>query len=112
MVPEVDDVVADDEFQRQFASIGPAPDVWKSVRVDVADQRNQVVVGRLPQVYDLAPGLILVALQADPVVLFVPRQIDGRIELQADKSLMIIRGRIDQVSEDLFFRPLAGRWTF
>ena len=91
MVPEVDDVVAHDEFQRQLTSVRPAPDVWKSVRVDVSDQRNQVVVRRLPQVDDLAPGLILVALHADPVVLFVPRQIDGRIELQANKSLMIIR---------------------
>ena len=60
-----------------------------------------------PQRNDLGPRCLLIAVQAYPVVLVVSRQADLARELQANETLMVVGGGVDEMAEDFFLRPLA-----
>src|SRR5215475_10381733 len=48
-------------------------------------------------------------LARHPVILLIRRKAQQRRLLRADEALVIVRRRIDQMSDDLLARPLAGR---
>jgi hypothetical protein len=52
-----------------------------------------------PEFDELSPGSTLVPLSFDPGVLFVAGEDEVVLKLRAHESLMVIRGRVDQVHE-------------
>ena len=53
-------------------------------------------------------SLIRIVLAADPVVLFVARKRHLGSLLCLNEPLMVVCGRIDEVSDNLLWRPLPG----
>src|SRR5262249_2655612 len=69
----------------------------------------KVQVVRTPELDQLRPRLVRVFLRTHPFVLFVTRKHQVVSELRANKSLMIVRRRVDQMTEDLDRRPIVRR---
>src|SRR5215475_5081359 len=104
-MPKVNDVVSHDEFEIQILTIRRVPHMTKSLRINVTDHRSQLRVVSAPEFNDVRPWTILVALDTNPFVTVITRQINASSELQTYKPLMVIRGRIDQVSQNFFLGP-------
>src|SRR5688572_5139764 len=62
---------------------------------------------RAPQFDQIRPWLVVISLRAHPLILVVAGKDKMVSELPADEPLMIVRGRVDQVTEDLFPTPLV-----
>src|SRR5262245_28782998 len=107
MVLQMNNVVAHDEFQIEIFAVRGVPNVTEGALVHVTDEPGELNVVRSPKIDDLFPWPILVALRANPLVAVVARQVDAVDELQACESLVIVRRRIDQMTEDFLLRPLA-----
>ena len=84
---------------RAFALVG---------RKGVDDARD-LEVEAAPELDQLAPGSVGVATRADPVVLVVRGEDQVVLEPRANKPLVVVRGGVDQVADQLARRPLAGR---
>src|SRR5690349_8606110 len=69
---------------------------------------RQVQVETFPERDQLCPGLASIVLHTDPVLLLVSEKRQIIPELRADESLVVIRGGINQMADDLFRRPLAS----
>ena len=68
---------------------------------DVGDDMCQVAVVVTPEVNELEPSAIAIALSMDPIVLCVPRKPEVAIGLDANEPLMIVCRGVDEVAEDL-----------
>src|SRR5437867_7281660 len=106
-MPHMHDVVPDYELQVDILPVGSAPDVTKRPWVDKPDDVSQLRVVHQPQIDDIPPRAVLIMLQADPRIAIVAGQFETRRKLQTHKALMVVRGRIDKVTQDLLLRPLA-----
>jgi hypothetical protein len=72
---------------------------------------SKMSVVRMPQVDDILPRSIRIVLAADPVVLFVARKRQLGSLLRTNEPLVVVGGRIDEVSDYLLWRPLPrGAW--
>jgi hypothetical protein len=74
-----------------------------------ANNMRQVPVVRMPQRDEIIPRPVLVVLALHPVVLRVGRKPQLGYFLRPHEPLMVVRGRIDQVSDHLLGRPFARR---
>lgn len=74
---------------------------------------QQVQVKALPESDEQRPGLAVIVLRFDPRLLLVTRKDKLVAELRADESLVIVRGRIYEMSYYLFGGPLPlCAWPF
>src|SRR5262245_26093675 len=112
MMPEMTDVIRGDERQRdRSARADRAHHVAPALRNPFDDVREMSIVGA-PQRDDVIPRRVLISLHTNPVVLRVAGQREIRSLLRSHKSLMVVRGRIHQMSHHLLRRPFPRRtWT-
>jgi hypothetical protein len=109
MMAEMHDVVFGHESESdRRARPENAPDLPPIFR-DVADHMRNVAIVRLPQLRQIVPWTVVVALAAYPVVLRVCGELELRSLLRSNEALVIVGRRIDKVPNHLFGRPLAGR---
>src|SRR5512146_335625 len=71
------------------------------------DHSGEMEVEEAPQPDEVRPRGSLIALRRYPRLLLVTRKHEIVHELGADKALMVVRGGIDQVADDLLRGPLA-----
>src|SRR5262245_14123970 len=76
---------------------------------DVCDDMSQVPVVGAPQVNEFRPLPIVVVLRSDPEFLRVSREAQVAFRLDANKPLVVVRGGINEMTEDLLGRPFANR---
>ena len=74
-------------------------------------QPREVPVVRHPEQHELRPRRVLIVLRGHPRVLLVALDDEVVAIAHADEALMVVARRIDEVSDDLARRPLAGRGT-
>src|ERR1051326_361622 len=60
-----------------------------------------------PQGDEQRPRLLFVSLRAHPLLLFIAGEDQVVRELRADETLVVVRGRVNQVAQYLLRRPLA-----
>src|SRR5581483_7593025 len=77
------------------------------LRHAAGDMQKVRVVGP-PQVDQVAPPGRLVALDAHPLLLLVAGEVLPRSELAPHEALVVVRGRVDQVADDLLPGPAFG----
>ncbi len=65
---------------------------------------------RFPERDQPSPGGLLVFLNRHPTFLFVAWKDQIVFQLHFHESPVVIRRRIDQVTDDFFCRPLTGGW--
>ena len=87
----------------------PAPASANETQAGLANEGGQLHVVHLPKSDNFRPWPILIALQTHPFIAIITRQVQHRSQLKADKSLMVVRSRINQMTENFFLRPFAGR---
>src|SRR5271157_4968758 len=90
-------LAADDADQRQVGR-------WNG-----ADDVQQMAVEKEPEVHQVRPGLGGVGLDGHPGFLVVIGKVEASGDAGADQALVVVAGGIDQVAENLLFRPSAGR---
>jgi len=81
MMSHVGHVIANDEFERKFSTVWFTPYVPERLRIHEADYLCQLGVVYGPQPDDLLPRLILIALNTNPIVLGISRELDALAEL-------------------------------
>src|SRR5262249_62052687 len=69
----------------------------------------QIVIA--PEIDELRPGLVPVALCSYPVLLLIADKYQVFGELRTYETLMIVCGRVDEVTNNLPGHPLAGYLT-
>lgn len=69
---------------------------------------QQVRVVGTPQVDQVGPPGRLVALDAHPLLLLVAGEVLPGGNLTPDEALVVVRGRVDQVADDLLLGPAFG----
>jgi len=67
-----------------------------------------VGVGGPPQVDQVCPPGRLVVLDAHPPPLLVAGELLTGGDLASDEAVVVVRGRVDQVADDLLLRPAFG----
>src|SRR6185312_2058328 len=70
---------------------------------------GHMAVVRVPERHELVPGHRPVLLGRYPVILLIALEHEIVLPSHAHESLMIVRGRVDQVSDDFLDRPLPRR---
>lgn len=71
------------------------------------DHSGQMKIEEAPQPDQVRPGSGVIALRRHPRLLFVTRKNEVVHELGADEALMVGRGGIDEVADDLLRTPFA-----
>src|SRR5262245_39109827 len=72
------------------------------------DHAREVTVVSTPERNQVLPRGGLISLHGDPMVLRITRARVGVPFLRTHETLMVVRGRVDQVSEHLLRRPLPS----
>jgi len=67
----------------------------------VNDDMDEVAIVACPQCDEGRPRCFLNRLNTHPTLLVIARKVEGTLQCGSHKALMIIRGRINQMSEDL-----------
>src|SRR5579864_8622351 len=67
---------------------------------------QESIVSR-PEAEQVAPARILIPLHAHATTLIVTRPAQFILKLRANKTLMVVRRRVDQMSQNFFARPAA-----
>ena len=107
MVAEVGDVVLDEEAEGERA-VGGVPEAREVGGVDVLDDVGEVEVDDAPGFEELVPAAEVVALDGDPGLLRVAGEMEVGVELEADETLVVVVGGVDEVADDLFDAPAVG----
>jgi hypothetical protein len=63
---------------------------------------------RAPQLDQIRPRFVVISLCVHPLILLVTRKHEVVHELRAHEPLMVIRGRVDQVTKNLFAAPFVA----
>jgi len=64
---------------------------------------TQVAVVSGPKLDQCPPVRFIVLLDPNPIVLTIGRKVGGSVVTGSHESMVIIRGRIDQMAQDLLF---------
>src|SRR2546423_1763007 len=107
MVLEMADVIFDDKAERHRLAAADRAGNVELVGRNAYDDAQQVQVVGLPERDQIAPRGIGVAVALDPGFLLIAGKGVRAVELGANESLVVVGGRIDEVAEQLFARPLA-----
>ena len=100
-------VIDHHEFQRRRRVACNADGGAEVLLWNLGHQMQQVPVISEPEMDQVAPFAILKPFRFDPRLLGIARYCEIALELRAHEALMIIRGGIDQMAEDLFARPMT-----
>lgn len=73
------------------------------------DQSCDLQIESPPERDQLFPRRICISADADPVLLSIAREHEIVLQLSAYQPLMVIRGGVDEVADDLARRPFIGR---
>src|SRR2546428_10380399 len=68
MMPHVDDVIANNEFQIEILAVRSVPHVRQCFRIDMANYCCQLDVVHLPKGDNFGPGPVLIPLHAYPFI--------------------------------------------
>lgn len=84
---------------------------WRELGIlrSVMDHMAQVFVVGHPEVDQGRPGYVIVALNGDPLVLVVNGKINRNPAYGPHNPLVVVRSRIDQMPQNLLFRPRVGQ---
>ena len=103
VVPEMVDVVGSKEPEGNGRVGLDAAHLVLCIVRDVRDDMGKVpIVGR-PELDEIAPGARVVVLHLDPVILGVAWKVKVARLLRSDEALVVIRCRVDEVAEHLFW---------
>src|SRR5215510_13009841 len=72
---------------------------------------RKMPVVKPPELDQFFPPAVIIRLRVDPMLLFIFWEFEFRDFLRPDESMVIVGRRVDQMSEDLFLRPLPFRRT-
>ena len=70
---------------------------------------GEVAIVACPQCDEVRPRFFFNGLNPHPTLLLIARKVEGTLQCGSHKTLMIIRGRINQMSYNLLRRPPAGQ---
>ena len=70
-------------------------------RRQVGDDMGQVTIVACPQCDEAWPGCFFNPLDTHPPLLVIAREVECTLQGGSHKPLMVIRGRVNQMSEDL-----------
>jgi len=101
---EVVEVVLGEELESDVAG-GRFPDVRRRAGIRVSQNVHQVPVVGQPELHQIAPLAGGIVLRAHPIVLLIGGKHQAIFVLQTHETLMIVGRRIDEMPEDLLFRP-------
>jgi hypothetical protein len=108
MFPQMALVIRDHFLQRidpLAGSVAPEPAVFQTIGIGIPDDMRQENIIGPKQIQHLPPAQQIPLFHGQPFFIFVARKMQFRGELQPDDSLVVVGGRIDQMSDDFRKRP-------
>jgi hypothetical protein len=100
-------VIDHHEFKRRRRVVADADCGAEVLPWNMGHQMQQVPVVSEPEVDQVCPFAILKPFRFDPRLLGIAWYCEIVLELCAHEALMIVRGGIDEMAEDLFAGPMA-----
>ncbi len=73
---------------------------------------GEVAIVTCPQCDEMRPRLFFNGLKTHPALLLIARKVERTLQCGSHKTLMIVRGRINQMSYNLLRRPPASQGRF
>ncbi len=101
MMQQMAQIVLDQKAQRHRLTGANAAGRFQLSRWQVRDDMSKMTAVTCPQCDQSGPRFFFNGLHTHPILLFIAGKVERALQGGAHEPLMVIRGRIDQMSEDL-----------